>query len=604
MTSNFLRQGQVVTTFGPGAMVDLPRYSVIITGLSTWKGPKAEIVEPRLVQKLQQTLGLPHLQLFAPPIHDDDPRGKFACIGARVFPTWFIVQKAKPSGPARQWRRRRLVRWQDLDRGVFRDPDEGKQPVVPVRFVCGCPHGHIDDLDWRAYVHGRGAECSRPMWLEERGTSGDIGETYAGCDCGQERSLYEALGIDTAALGWCPGKRPWLGAFAREDCKQPQRLLVRTASNAYFPQLMSVISLPEQDDGIAQRIGAIWNILQAVQSADMLKTFRAIPDVAAALDGVGDDEVMKEIERRRKGYGEGEQSPVKPAEFEILNSGHPRIGRDDPNSSFFAETLERGPWDAAGDARWAAIDRVVLVHRLREVLALLGFTRFEAVNPNTDGELDLDIMPAALDVEPTWLPAVEHRGEGVFVSFKAEAVAAWMNRDAVKNRGTELMRGFDRWCKERRDAKRVFPGVPFIMLHSLSHLLLTAIALECGYPASSLRERVYAGQGQYGILIYTGSSDAEGTLGGLVEAGRNLANHLGRALDLARLCSNDPVCSEHSPANEHEGRPLQGAACHGCLLIAETCCEQRNDLLDRALLVPTVSLAEAAFFRPTSFAQG
>ena len=79
------------------------------------------------------------------------------------------------------------------------------------------------------------------------------------------------------------------------------------------------------------------------------------------------------------------------------------------------------------------------------------------------------------------------------------------------------------------------------MLHSLSHMLMTSIALDCGYPASSLRERVYAGDGGYGILIYTGSSDSEGTLGGLVETGRRLGGHLRGAVDKSRLCSNDPV---------------------------------------------------------------
>jgi hypothetical protein len=129
---------------------------------------------------------------------------------------------------------------------------------------------------------------------------------------------------------------------------------------------------------------------------------------------------------------------------------------------------------------------------------------------------------------------------------------------------------------------------------------MTAIALDCGYPASSLRERVYALYGRYGILIHTGSSDAEGTLGGLVESGRHIGTHLHRALDLARLCSNDPVCAEHRPDDAHERRFMHGAACHGCLLIAETSCEQRNDLLDRALLVPTVSTPGAAFFPATA----
>jgi hypothetical protein len=128
-------------------------------------------------------------------------------------------------------------------------------------------------------------------------------------------------------------------------------------------------------------------------------------------------------------------------------------------------------------------------------------------------------------------------------------------------------------CLNRRSitlnrSRREFPGLPYFLLHSLSHLLLTAVSLECGYPASSIRERVYALDAGYGILLYTGTPDAEGTLGGLVETGRQIDRHLHAALELGRLCSNDPVCAQHDPQSQHECRFLHGAACHGCLLIA------------------------------------
>ena len=135
------------------------------------------------------------------------------------------------------------------------------------------------------------------------------------------------------------------------------------------------------------------------------------------------------------------------------------------------------------------------------------------------------------------------------------------------------------------------------MLHSLSHLLITAVSLECGYPASSIRERIYASATGCGVLLYTGSSDAEGTLGGLVEIGRGIRKHLRAALELGRLCSNDPVCAQHDPANTYEQRFLHGAACHGCLLIAESSCELNNDFLDRALVVPTVDNIGSEFFQ-------
>ena len=97
--------------------------------------------------------------------------------------------------------------------------------------------------------------------------------------------------------------------------------------------------------------------------------------------------------------------------------------------------------------------------------------------------------------------------------------------------------------------------------------------------------------------MYTGSPDAEGTLGGLVQQARHFEDHLGEALRISALCSNDPICAQHAPGQSMEGRWLHGAACHGCALVAETSCEMRNDYLDRALVVPVLGVPNAAFFR-------
>jgi hypothetical protein len=231
------------------------------------------------------------------------------------------------------------------------------------------------------------------------------------------------------------------------------------------------------------------------------------------------------------------------------------------------------------------------------VVALVGFTRFESAGTDEKGELDLDgISPAALAPEPEWFPAIENRGEGIFIAISPEVIGKWLAQEGVHRRGTQFIAGLNTWNKEH-SSDRKSPGLPYIMLHSLAHMLLIRISLDCGYPAAALRERIYAlpDSGMYGILIHTGTSGSEGTLGGLVETGRRVGDHLLAALSEARLCSNDPVCAEHNPSAEHDPLRLHGAACHGCLLVAETSCEQRNDWLDRALVVPTLAVPDAAF---------
>src|SRR5690606_385542 len=136
------------------------------------------------------------------------------------------------------------------------------------------------------------------------------------------------------------------------------------------------------------------------------------------------------------------------------------------------------------------IASVVQLHRLREVVALVGFTRLEAVSPDVNGEYESDVERAQLAQEPKWFPAVENRGEGMFVQLHAEAVQSWLARPAVKTRLDALAGGHARWAKERK-SKRAFPGGPYVLLHTLSHLLLQSLAMCCGYPTSSPGQRLH-----------------------------------------------------------------------------------------------------------------
>ncbi|MGH7551631.1 MAG: DrmB family protein [Longimicrobiales bacterium] len=587
-----LRQSQVITTFGPGALLDLPRHSVIVGGLDHWGPPGLEVHEPRLVAKLERILATPGLRLFAPPIDEQDPAAPPNGITVWQFPEWFITQDADWHGPIRS---RHLVHRKAVTRGRYIDDDRRKRSVVPIRFVRACRRGHIGDIDWRGFVH-KGPPCTRKsLRVEERGTSGDLSEIWVRCDCGAARQISEAATIAARALGHCDGNRPWLGPHSREQCGEINRLLVRTATNAYFSQNMSVISLPEGENAVTQAVDRAWqHYLEFVDTVDAIENMRRIPPVGAALDGIANEQILEEVRRRRSGTTEAIDVPVKQAELAVLLSSREEIGSDRPEGTFYARTLPRAKWEGPV---LDAIDRVVLVHRLREVIAQVGFTRFEAASPDEQGELDVGVERAALAREATWLPAVENRGEGVFIALRKDAVQEWLADPRVIERGNQLDAGFTAWRADHKGTHRKFPGLPYIMLHTLSHLLLTAVSLECGYPASSIRERVYANELGYGILLYTGSPDAEGTLGGLVEAGRSIRRHFQVALELGRLCSNDPVCAQHEPHDALERRFLLGAACHGCVLISETSCEQHNDLLDRALVVPTVNESGAAFFK-------
>jgi hypothetical protein len=336
-------------------------------------------------------------------------------------------------------------------------------------------------------------------------------------------------------------------------------------------------------------------LLQAVDSVESLAVFKRLPRVTEKLAAYSDDEVLGAI-RAAKG-GKTEERPVKQVELDALLAVPEGFGDDVPvDQNFHARRLPERAWRRTKYSD--GIEAVIQLHRLREVLALVGFTRFEAVSPDINGEYETDVQRAQIALEPSWFPAVENRGEGVFIQLRAEAVTGWLARAAVKTRLDALAKGHRNWITEHK-SQRPFPGGPYVVLHTLSHLLLQSLAMRCGYPASSIRERIYAdmvGQ-RFGILLYTGSPDAEGTLGGLVQQARHIEDHLVQALRMSALCSNDPICAQHLPGQSLEGRWLHGAACHGCALVAETSCEMRNDYLDRALVVPVLGVPDAAFFQ-------
>ena len=587
-----IRRSQVITTYGPGALIDLPRDSAIVGGLEKWPSESnlEQIYEPRLSRKLQIVLGSNSSpRLYAPPTASNAPGEKVRGIGAGRFPEWFVVQEAPGAGEHQ--RSRRLVHRRALDeRGRF----DG-QAVVATRFVCACPKGHVDDIDWHGFVHGPDDNCHGQLWLDESGTSGDLSDLRVRCStCKKGRSMHEAKEIETNPLGTCRGARPWLGKNANEPCNQPSRLLIRTASNAYFPQVMSVLSLPDRGGEVERVVAELWDDLQIVDDPTVLTIIKRKPKVAEGLAPFSDDEVMEAINQRKR--GSTSERPVKQVELEALMAAPEGFGDDIPiDPDFHARRLPDRAWRTPD--QFGGIKAVIQVHRLREVLALVGFTRFEAVMPDIHGEYETDVERAEIALEPSWFPAVENRGEGIFLQLCADAVHAWHNRPSVRNRLAALAEGHAQWVRQR-SSQHQFPGGPYVLLHTLSHLLLQSLAVRCGYPATSIRERIYVDEKavHFGLLLYTASPDAEGTLGGLVQQARYIEDHLTQALRMGALCSNDPVCAQHTPGQSMEKRWLHGAACHGCALVAETSCEMRNDYLDRALVVPVLGVEEAAFF--------
>jgi hypothetical protein len=344
-------------------------------------------------------------------------------------------------------------------------------------------------------------------------------------------------------------------------------------------------------------------LLNFVDSIELVQKARRLTGMAHALQQFTDEEIFEALEHARGKLFSKANSPVKFVELDVLLAAPP--GHDDTpplDTNFHARMLPDADWRPAVSGTAAdLIERVVQVHRLREVVALLGFTRFEATTVDANGDYTGEFRAAKIARDATWFPAIENRGEGIFLHVRSEAVDAWLSRPAVQARVDALKKGHTAWLNSRASSGATFRGGAYVMLHTLAHLLCQTVAVRSGYPSSAIRERIYADTeaGRYGVLLYTGSADADGTLGGLVQEAFRIAGYLEDALDGAAICSNDPICAAHVPGDSLEERYLHGAACHGCVLIGETSCEARNDHLDRALVVPILGVKGTAFFRST-----
>jgi hypothetical protein len=373
-------------------------------------------------------------------------------------------------------------------------------------------------------------------------------------------------------------------------------MLVRTASNAYFSQVQSALSIPEPGKELESAVKKHWGTLKVADETN-LAVFLTIPDLKADLQDYPVADVLEQVRVEKRGGKSGTpRAHIRSAEFKQLVSAPAESPGDLPRSEdiFFARTCPLNP-------KPAGISRLVLVPKLREVRAQIGFTRLEPLSPDLEGEYELGVKTAQIGIGTDWLPAVEIQGEGIFIQLDEAAVRAWEDRPSVRERTDKLRRAHD-LALEDNPGMGKFLGARFYLLHSLSHLLITAISLECGYSASAIRERIYCNpsrtdpQPMAAIMLSTGSSGSEGTLGGLIDQGRCIVDHLRRAFDLGRLCSNDPICASHDPEDTSVGRYFEGAACHGCLFIAEPSCERFNRNLDRALVVPCLGLDDIAFF--------
>lgn len=260
-------------------------------------------------------------------------------------------------------------------------------------------------------------------------------------------------------------------------------------------------------------------------------------------------------------------------------------------------TLSRPADDVSNEARvLAGVDRLVAVTRLREIRIFMGFTRVaqnfdDGLRPTSATHDDspesiAQLVPPDLDDSQDWLPAIELFGEGIFFTLDEGMLARWVGQPGLETRTATLQQRLERTGMRFSDDPPLPLTPRFILLHTLAHLLIRQLEAQAGYPAASIRERIYCADGpepMAGILVYVAVPDVVGSLGGLAELAepKPFLRLLASVFDHADWCSLDPVCSEHAGQGPSQ---LNFAACHACALVPDTSCAFANLLLDRSFV--------------------
>ena len=598
-----LRRDNLITPWGIGAIVPFPNdESLMVSGLDFWFDKDHSfkdflIIDDRLTKRLGGKL------LVMPPNFvekkQDAKHGEMKIPAVR-FPTWQYCPVcgnmervgeagARISCPGDNRRNRPGGTYCSKKIGKGRTP-----LLVPERFIAVCPKGHIEEFPVMEWVHVKSNKPITASCKLNRSTGGSssslAGIRYT-CTCGASATMSGAFGDN--ALGSinhrCSGKMPWLGQGQSEPCGEKLMVLQRGASNVWFADIISSVYIPNipqyKNEQTKECIDIVINRLknENEQSEEEIKKIlnffkdTLYPDIAIeqALE-----EIKETLSNASKSYEDVQSDEqYRKQEFEVLIHT-----RGNPSDELYVKNYPISRYEGVD-----FLKSISLVHKLRETRAFLGFKR---ISPDSEysPKISIEKMP--------WIPAVKNSGEGIMFEFDYDKLDIWTKNDDVQDRAKIIENNLR--SSQKITTEKLNPV--YILLHTFAHCLINALANDSGYSSASIREKIYCSKyisdempKMAGILIYTASGDAEGSLGGLVRQGEpgRIENIIKHEINEARWCAADPVCIQ-SVGQGQDGCNL--AACHNCALLPETSCENKNMLLDRGLMIGTLDKSSIGYF--------
>lgn len=592
-----------------GAVIRTPDYLMTVKDTSHWKDGQNNYTGQIIpyVEQVKASLGITD-DLRYPPVGNLDKDGELEqggyYIPAKIFPTWFVCSKChslhqNPQKHLSDFNHKNTKKTYEKQHLPCTKCSGSLEQVNLVQIDI---QGHMSDVPWYRIVHGKpNHACTKLGYWDEIYLKYRPKDKRIFCErCGQSATIN--FGEPRFYQGY---RQPWLSEKVEifEDTPEHENkrkarptayIMEVSDTRVHIPNNKVALVIPPESrvprGSLVDRLYRHTKKNQLLNPSQNALQLRALKQSLYHELSCNEDALNDAISTLKSGYplnDYGLQSrPLAELEYDALITPLDFDKDEDFITHHMTDDFHEliNTLDDPILHKWGKlIDKVVGVDKLKEIMVFTGFTRGGEIDLSDD-EIDRLVRPD-LGKDVGWLPALELYGEGVFIHLSPAYLDAWESQIGVKQR-TSILQA--RYANSSIHSHHDFVlSARFLLLHALSHLLIKEFESVAGYPAASLKEKIYSSADPQnpmsGILIYTAKADIEGTLGGLVELcqPKRLLKILTRVYEHMQWCSLDPVCRTH----EGQGPSLLNlAACHGCLLLPETSCMCGNILLDRVIL--------------------
>lgn len=598
-----IQRGKLVVENGPGSLYTATSGdSYIVSSVNQWfdkEQQQLDVSEFKFFdERLQNYLNVNHFRL--PPDfrkknnRTGDATNTELLIPVYRFPQWHYCPFCYT-----------LKKFNLSDRTSFEHCDKcekiRKYKQFPIVIVCS--EGHISDFPMADFVHKQKVDESKEHnYSIIRGGSANITKWTIKCSCGETKRLSGITGVpklgDRSAFAkemssskgekyFCSGYKTWEGKIENSPCNLEPTASLRNTLNIYNGNSINALKIPLENE-LSRNEKKLFRYFREISTGRSL-----LADILKEDIKISAETISKRVSKALKDVIDLNEENVQNVLAEIN-----QLGNKKKNSSLAQilkeefNTLTQDYFDTeemvienSYISSDTIIEKINKIKKLEEVIVQTGFKRItysDILDENRITDKGYEVLFSGKLPEPMWLPAKKLYGEGIFLKLNTEILNRWNERSDLKEYFNKFIGRIPNGESYKKEINPIF-----ILLHSLAHALIDEFSFSSGYSKTSLKDRIYTDEeGNYGILIYTTTSDKGGTYGGLVRIGdpRKFIVSLNNSLKRIEWCSADPVCSELGETTGQGVENKSGAACHNCLYLPETSCYLKNAFLDRSYI--------------------